>query len=155
MELYCTPKSQYTTDKHSRQLFEHTYTSDQYGPGTLSPIKFFQQDLLWQSSNTHSNSCSLKLPNTSRDNPSSGYRFSCTPQRHFGVYSIVNLHWPRWSNVFIVHGINSRVPLTQFPRHNCTRLFRALQAVSHNCPRTILKPHWTSVEFRNAIVTCV
>jgi hypothetical protein len=28
MELYCTPKSQYTTVKHSRQLLEHTYTSD-------------------------------------------------------------------------------------------------------------------------------
>jgi hypothetical protein len=24
MELYCTPKSQYTTVKHSQQLFEHT-----------------------------------------------------------------------------------------------------------------------------------
>jgi hypothetical protein len=24
MELYCTPKSQYTTVKHSHQLFEHT-----------------------------------------------------------------------------------------------------------------------------------
>jgi hypothetical protein len=45
-------KSQYTTVKHSRQLFEHTYTSDLYGTGTLTPIEFFQQDLLWQSSNT-------------------------------------------------------------------------------------------------------
>jgi hypothetical protein len=51
-------KSQHTTVKHSRKLFEHTYTSDQYGLGTLTPIEFFQQDLLWQSSNTHSNSCS-------------------------------------------------------------------------------------------------
>jgi hypothetical protein len=52
MELYCTPKSQYTTVKHSRQPFEHTYTSDPYGPRALIPIGFFQQDLLWQSSNT-------------------------------------------------------------------------------------------------------
>jgi hypothetical protein len=78
-------KSQYTTVKHSRKLFEHVYTSDLYGLGTLTPIEFFQQDLLWQSSNTHSHSCSIKLPNTRRDNPSSGYWSTCTPQRHLGV----------------------------------------------------------------------
>jgi hypothetical protein len=39
-------KSQYTTIKHSRQLLEHTYTSDPHGLGTLTPIEFFQQDLL-------------------------------------------------------------------------------------------------------------
>jgi hypothetical protein len=60
MGLYCTPKSQYTTVKHSRNLLEHTYTSDPHGLGTLTPIEFFQQDLLWQSSNTNSNSCSQK-----------------------------------------------------------------------------------------------
>jgi hypothetical protein len=53
-------KSQYTTVKHSRQLLEHTYTSDPHGLGTLTPIDFFQQDLLWQSSNTRSHSCSHK-----------------------------------------------------------------------------------------------
>jgi hypothetical protein len=53
-------KSQYTSVKHSQKLFEHTYTSDPYGLGTLTPIEFFQQDLLWQSSNTHSHSCSQK-----------------------------------------------------------------------------------------------
>jgi hypothetical protein len=47
--LYCTPKSQYTTVKYSRKLFEHTYTSDPHGLGTLIPIEFFQHDLLWQS----------------------------------------------------------------------------------------------------------
>jgi hypothetical protein len=78
-------KSQYTTVKYSRKLFEHTYTSDPHGLGTLTPIEFFQQDLLWQSSNTHSHSCSIKLLNTRRDNPSSGYRSACTPQRHLGV----------------------------------------------------------------------
>jgi hypothetical protein len=31
-------KSQYTTVKHSRQLSEHTYTSDPHGLGTLTPI---------------------------------------------------------------------------------------------------------------------
>jgi hypothetical protein len=53
-------KSQYTTVKHSRQLSGHTYTSDMHGLGTLTPIKFFQQDPLQQSSNTHSHSCSQK-----------------------------------------------------------------------------------------------
>jgi hypothetical protein len=53
-------KSQHTTVKHSQQLFEHTYTSNLTGVGTLTPIEFFQQDLLWQSSNTHSHSCSQK-----------------------------------------------------------------------------------------------
>jgi hypothetical protein len=61
MELYCTPKSQHTTVKHSQELLEHTYMSDLYGLGTLTPIEFFQQDLLWQSSNTHSHSCSQKV----------------------------------------------------------------------------------------------
>jgi hypothetical protein len=54
------PKSQYTTVKHSQKLFEHTYTSDPHGLGTHTPIEFFQQDLMWQSSNTHSHSCSHK-----------------------------------------------------------------------------------------------
>jgi hypothetical protein len=31
-------RSQYTTVKHSQQLFEHTYTSNLYGLGTLTPI---------------------------------------------------------------------------------------------------------------------
>jgi hypothetical protein len=84
-------KSQYTTVKHSQQLFGHTYTSDLHGLGTLIPIEFFQQDVLWQSSNTHSHPAVMKLPNTRRDNPSSGYRPTCTPQRHLGVYSL-NLH---------------------------------------------------------------
>jgi hypothetical protein len=53
-------KSQYTTVKHSRKLFEHAYTSDLYGLGTLTPIEFFQQVLLWESSITHSNSWSQK-----------------------------------------------------------------------------------------------
>jgi hypothetical protein len=53
-------KSRYTTVKHSRQLSEHTYTSDPHGLGTLAPIEFFQQGLLWQSSNTHFHSCSQK-----------------------------------------------------------------------------------------------
>jgi hypothetical protein len=59
-ELYCTPKSQYTTVKHSQKLFKHMYTSDPHSLGTLTPIEFFQHDLLWQSSNTHSHSYSQK-----------------------------------------------------------------------------------------------
>jgi hypothetical protein len=53
-------KSQYTTVKYSHKLFEHTYTSELYGLGTLTPIEFFQQDLLWESSITHCHSCSQK-----------------------------------------------------------------------------------------------
>jgi hypothetical protein len=45
-------KSQYTTVKHSRRLLEQTYTSDPHSLGTPTPVEFFQQDLLWQSSNT-------------------------------------------------------------------------------------------------------
>jgi hypothetical protein len=33
-------RSQYTTVKHSQQLFERMYTSDLYGPGALTPIEF-------------------------------------------------------------------------------------------------------------------
>jgi hypothetical protein len=65
-ELYCTPKSQYTTVKHSRQLFEHMYMSDPHGLGTLTSIESFQQDLLWLSSNTHSHSCSQKASKHTR-----------------------------------------------------------------------------------------
>jgi hypothetical protein len=36
MELYCTPKSQHTTVKHSQQRFEHTYMSNLYGLWTLT-----------------------------------------------------------------------------------------------------------------------
>jgi hypothetical protein len=53
-------KSQYTTVKHSRKLLEHAYTSDPNGLGTPTPIEFFHQDLLWQSSNTRCHSCSHK-----------------------------------------------------------------------------------------------
>jgi hypothetical protein len=59
-------QNQYTTVKHSRKLFEHTYTSDLYGLGTPTPIEFFRQDLLWRSSNTHSHSCSQKASKHTR-----------------------------------------------------------------------------------------
>jgi hypothetical protein len=60
LELYWTPKVNTLQLKRSRKLLEHTYTSDPHGTGTLTPIEFFQQDLLLQSSNTHSHSCSHK-----------------------------------------------------------------------------------------------
>jgi hypothetical protein len=81
-------RSQYTTVKHSQQLLEHTYASDPHGFGTHTPIEFFQQDLLWLSSNTPIPAV-RKLPNTpGQDNPSSGYRSTCTLQRHLSVYII-------------------------------------------------------------------
>jgi hypothetical protein len=63
MELYCTPKTQHTTINYSQPLFEHTYTTNLYGLGTLIPIQveLYQQDLLWQSSNTNLHSCSQKV----------------------------------------------------------------------------------------------
>jgi hypothetical protein len=59
-------KSQHTAVKHSRQLLEHTYTSDPQGLGTPTPIEFFQQDLLWESSITRSHSCSRKASKHTR-----------------------------------------------------------------------------------------
>jgi hypothetical protein len=38
---------------HSQQLFEHTYASNLYSLGTLTPIEFVQQNLFWSSSNTN------------------------------------------------------------------------------------------------------
>jgi hypothetical protein len=46
-------KSQHTTVKHSEQLFEHMYTSNLYGIRTLTPIEFFQHDLLQANDNHH------------------------------------------------------------------------------------------------------
>jgi hypothetical protein len=86
-------KSQYTAVKHSRKLLEHTYTSDPHGLGTTTLIEFFQQDLLWQSSNTHSHSCSHKASKHKSGQCIVGYRFTCTPQRHFDVYSIIKLQF--------------------------------------------------------------
>jgi hypothetical protein len=49
-----------TLQLNSQKLFEHTYTSNPHGLGTLTTIEFFLRDLLWQSSNTHSQFCSQK-----------------------------------------------------------------------------------------------
>jgi hypothetical protein len=66
MELYCTPKVNTLQLNTASKLLEHTYTSNLYGTGTLIPIGFFQQDLLWQSSNTHSHSCSQRASKHAR-----------------------------------------------------------------------------------------
>jgi hypothetical protein len=42
-------------------LFEHTYTSDPHGLGTLTPIEFFQQDLLWEVIHHAKNSKKMKM----------------------------------------------------------------------------------------------
>jgi hypothetical protein len=66
MELYCTPKvntlqlntvcnSWNTRTRPTRTVSEH-----------LTPIEFFQQDLLWQSSNNHPHSCSQKASKHTR-----------------------------------------------------------------------------------------
>jgi hypothetical protein len=53
MELCYNSKIQHTTVNYNQQLSEHTYTSNKYGLGTLTPIEFVQQDLFWSSSNTN------------------------------------------------------------------------------------------------------
>jgi hypothetical protein len=101
MELYCTPKV------NTLQLNTVGNSSNTRRRPTRTVS---EQSLLKNASNT--TSCGnlptltpiiavIKLPNTHRVNPSSGYRSTCTPQRHF-----------------IIHGINSRASLTQFPDTN-------------------------------------
>jgi hypothetical protein len=53
MELYYNSKIQHTTVNYNQQLSEHTYTSNIYGLGTLTPIEFVQQDLFWSPSKTN------------------------------------------------------------------------------------------------------
>jgi hypothetical protein len=78
-------KSQYTTVKHSRQLFEHTYTSDPHGLGTPTPIELFQQDLLWQSSNTRSHSCRQKASKHTSGQSTIHRRAIGPPSHHNGT----------------------------------------------------------------------
>jgi hypothetical protein len=66
MELYCNSKTQHTTVKHSQQLSKHTYMSNLYGLGTLTPIEFVQQDLFWSSSNTNWPSKTNPIPQTTK-----------------------------------------------------------------------------------------
>jgi hypothetical protein len=87
-ELYCTPKvntlqlntarnSSNTRTRPTRTVSEHSFlqnSSNKTSCGnlpTLTPILAVR-----------------KLRNTRWDNPSSGYRSTCTPQWHLGVYMI-------------------------------------------------------------------
>jgi hypothetical protein len=89
---------------HSRKLLEHTYTSDQYGLGTLTPIEFFQQDLLWQSSNTHCHSCSHKAFKHSSGQSIVGLSVhlhtTTAPGR---IHHLPAIYQPLRSDVFTVH----------------------------------------------------
>jgi hypothetical protein len=131
MEHYCTPKSQYTTVKHSQQLFEHTYTSDLYGLGTLNPIEFFQQDLLWQSSNIHSHSCSHKASKHTR----SIRRRAIGPLAHHNGTSAhspsLACHLPA-PTTSTVHGIDPRASLTVSPTQLPTAQSKSLY-ISQRC----------------------
>jgi hypothetical protein len=104
MELYCTPKVNTLQLNTASNFFEHAYMSDPHGPETLTPIEFFQQGLLWQSSNTHFHSYSQKA-----SKHTSGYWSTCNPQRHLGVY-IFN---PPFANKLTCSSHNFR--------YNCTR----------------------------------
>jgi hypothetical protein len=46
MELYCTPKSQHTTVKHSQKLFKHNGCIQSLRSQNTTPIEFFEQDFL-------------------------------------------------------------------------------------------------------------
>jgi hypothetical protein len=61
MELYFTPKV--NTLQLNTASYSSNTRSNPNGLGTLIPTEFFLQDLLWQSSNTHSQSCSQKASN--------------------------------------------------------------------------------------------
>jgi hypothetical protein len=111
-------KSQYTTIKHSRQLSEHTCTSDPHGLGTTH-IEFFQQDLLWQSSNTRSHCCSKKAFKHTRSirrraigplahNGTSAYSPSLTC--HLPAPTIACLHRPRYKLACVSHAISRYEP---------------------------------------------
>jgi hypothetical protein len=110
MELYCTPNSEYTTVKHSRKLFEHAYTSDPHGLGTSTPIEFFQQDLLWESSNTHSNSCSQKASKHKSGQSIVGLSALCTPQSHLGTSLTCHLPAP---TIGYLHSNDSQTRLSK------------------------------------------
>jgi hypothetical protein len=142
-------KSQYTAVKHSQQLSEHTYTSDPHSLGTLTPIEFFQQDLLWLSSNTHSHSCSQKASKHTR----SISRRAIGPLAHHNgtlVYSpsltchlpapMIECHRPRYKLACFSHAI-SRYELSLPTK-------RSPQPNTHVYTRTISRPDCISVEVR-------
>jgi hypothetical protein len=123
-------RSQYTTVKHSQKLLKHTYASDPHGLGTVTPIEFFQQGLLWQSSNTHSNSCSQKaFKHTSGPSivglsvrlhtPNSTSAYSPSLTCHFPAPTIKCLHRPPY-----------KLTCSSRPTYK------------HVCGRTILRLHW-------------
>jgi hypothetical protein len=64
MELYCTPKVntlQLNTAGNSSRILTHEHVRPAWSRNTPSLyVEFFQHHLLWQSSNTHSKSCSQK-----------------------------------------------------------------------------------------------
>jgi hypothetical protein len=85
MELDCTPKSQHTTVKtQSATLRTHVHVQPVRSRNTNSNrilptgplVAIFQHELTF---------LVRKSPNTRRDNPSSDYRSTCTPQQHLDV----------------------------------------------------------------------
>jgi hypothetical protein len=88
MELYCTPKVN-TLQLNTASIYSNTRTRP---TRTVSEHSFLQNSSNKTSCGIHPTLTPIlavrKLPNTRRGNPSSGYRSSCTPQRHLGVYII-------------------------------------------------------------------
>jgi hypothetical protein len=140
-------KSQYTTVKHSRQLLEHTYASDPHGLGTLTPIEFFQQDLLWQSSNTHSNSCSQKaskhtssirrraIGSLAHHNGTSAHSPSLAC--HLPALTIECLHRPPYRLTCFSHCFPDTTAPDRSLKPHCLELFKfsrtTVLKISHSC----------------------
>jgi hypothetical protein len=88
MELYWTPKvstlqlntvgnSPNTCTRPTRTVSEHSLLYNSSNRTSCGNLPILTPILAVR-----------KLPNTRRDNPSSGYRSNCTPQRHLGIYII-------------------------------------------------------------------
>jgi hypothetical protein len=135
-------KSQYTTVKHSQQLFKHMYTSNPHGLGTLTPIEFFQQDLLWQSSNTHSHSYSHK---GSKHTSSIRHR-AIGPRAHHNGTSAhspsLTCHLPA-PTIECLHRPPYKLTCSSRPTH------------MHICTRTTLKPRLHSSKSQHTLLITI
>jgi hypothetical protein len=88
MELYCTPKvntlqlniasnSSNTRTPPTRTVSEHSVLKNSSNRASCGNLPTLTSILTVR-----------RLLNTRRDNPSSGYRSTCTPQQHLGIYII-------------------------------------------------------------------
>jgi hypothetical protein len=143
-------KSQYTTVKHSQQLLRthvhvrpirsrntHSYRILPTGP----LVAIFQHSLQF----LQSESFQTQVGTTHRRAIGHLAHHNGTSAHHYPAIS-----QPRRSNVFTVHRIDSRASLTvsptQLPSNDSqTTMSRALQTLSHNCPKNLSLMYHTAV----------